>query len=479
MNKKLISNILVYIGILIIVLGFSFYKPVIADDESYNFQNINKIVNGAVIYKECNVIVTPLFFMITVPILKLIGCTLFNFRIVSAVLFSILFFVFYKMIEGFNIRKRIVFLITIITIFWYNIWIALTFSYNTLVVLFVLLSYVIIQKFYKEDKKYIWLQSIIWFLIFMSKQNVAILYGVALFFVEIFFSEKEFKERIKRFVKIGALSFIYVLVFLGILKALGILNDFIDYAVIGAKEFGTKNVYITGDGVILLLIELALTSLYAIVATSNIMDKKKDHILSIGLIAICMMGIGYPILNSGHMSKVLLMFLPIIIYIVNNYALKKEFKFDNLILNTAILCMLVIIGRVIYNVNNESLNSPSFSKGTVYENLKVYNMDTFKDMVSFLENNNSVMITNSSAMYMTYVNQNHSYFDLCFYGNVGRRTPTDVIDDINSSSDIEYVILKEKSNNDYSVQEITEVKDYVRSNMKFTKKIGEFEIYEK
>ena len=87
MNKKLISNILVYIGILIIVLGFSFYRPIMADDETYNFQNINKIVNGAVIYKECNVIVTPLFFMITVPILKLIGCTLFNFRIVSAVLF--------------------------------------------------------------------------------------------------------------------------------------------------------------------------------------------------------------------------------------------------------------------------------------------------------------------------------------------------------------------------------------------------------
>ena len=479
MNKKLISNVLVYIGILIIVLGFSFYRPIMADDETYNFQNINKIVNGAVIYKECNVIVTPLFFMIMVPILKLIGCTLFNFRLVSAVLFSIMFFVFYKMIENFNIRKRIAFLITIVTILWYNIWISLTFSYNTLIVLFVLLSYVIIQKFYNEDKKYIWLQSIIWFLLFMSKQNAAIFFGVALFFVETIFSEKAFKERIIRFVKIVALSFIYVLVFLGVLKILGILDYFIEYAIIGVKAFGTKNKYVTNGGVVFLSIELALTTIYALVATKSIMDEKKDYMHSIGLIAICMMGMGYPILNSGHMSKVLLMFLPIIIYIVNKFALEKELKFDNLILNTAILCMIVITGRVIYDVNNESLNCTPFSEGTIYEKLKIKNMNTFKEMVSFLENNNSIMITNSSAMYMTYVNQNHSYFDLCYYGNVGRRTPTDVIDDINRSSDIEYVILKDKSNNDYSVQEITEVKDYVRSNMKLTQKIGEFEIYKK
>ena len=58
------DNIKVLFIIFISIIGISLNVTIVSSDELWNFQNVYKLYNGFEIYKDANVICTPLFFLL-------------------------------------------------------------------------------------------------------------------------------------------------------------------------------------------------------------------------------------------------------------------------------------------------------------------------------------------------------------------------------------------------------------------------------
>ena len=59
-NEKLFVFILILLAVSLVALNYNLELS--ANDELWNFSNILKMINGYTIYKDLNVIITPLFF---------------------------------------------------------------------------------------------------------------------------------------------------------------------------------------------------------------------------------------------------------------------------------------------------------------------------------------------------------------------------------------------------------------------------------
>ena len=90
--KKLISlikkhdNIFVIILILFSILGMTYNVYFMNSDESYNFLNTYKMAEGLMIYKDSNVIITPLFFYVAEIFLRIFGENIFVFRTLNLII---------------------------------------------------------------------------------------------------------------------------------------------------------------------------------------------------------------------------------------------------------------------------------------------------------------------------------------------------------------------------------------------------------
>ena len=92
---------------IILIVGISaFFNILDCYDELWNFANAYKMFEGYTIYKELNVIVTPLFFYIAQLFFKIFGATLLSFRIYNFVISSILIILIYKILGTLKIVRR-------------------------------------------------------------------------------------------------------------------------------------------------------------------------------------------------------------------------------------------------------------------------------------------------------------------------------------------------------------------------------------
>ena len=182
--KELISKydgLFVAIFIFFSLIGINLDVILLNSDELWMFQNTYKIFNGFEIYKDTNLIMTPLFYLMGNLVFKLLGASFFTFRIYGLIIQTVFFILIYKLLKKFNIRK-LESLIIIQLLLILNIFEVIGYNYNLLSLMFWIVGLYLNLK----PKKYnTLLQSIIWFLIYFTKQNVAILYGVSLILFEI------------------------------------------------------------------------------------------------------------------------------------------------------------------------------------------------------------------------------------------------------------------------------------------------------
>ena len=90
------EDVFIFLLIAFSLIGITLNVKLDASDELWNFQNIYKMYNGFVIYKDANVICTPLFFYIGNLLFRVLGANFFVFRIYSIVIYSVYIFVNYK-----------------------------------------------------------------------------------------------------------------------------------------------------------------------------------------------------------------------------------------------------------------------------------------------------------------------------------------------------------------------------------------------
>ena len=483
------DNIIVILVFFIPILAISIKNNITINDEIWNFQNAYKMYNGFQIYKDCNVIVTPIFFYIAQLFFKIIGGNILAFRIYNAVLFEIFFFMIYQIFKNLKIKKINSLIYTIILFFLYGRYIFTGANYNILSVIFCMIGICLIQKF-KNKKYYNIFQGIIIYLIIFTKQNIGFLYLIGIIAVEFFENWNSKKQAIKNLAKQ-----LIIVAFLGIFTITimlyqGILFDFINYCFLGINEFAERN-FVIEQGNEPTIIKIIITGIAIYIVTAFLIKKEiinfdtkeeKKNLIILLIMAIPINFKIYPILNSYHTIFGFLFTFIIMLYLLDKVMLNNVMKKAD----AEYICILIILifGLVynFYGIMSLNSNKSNFSKGhPYYGSAKDEKFEEkLEEVLTYIderenEGKNVIFLSGDSCLYMIPKRKNNGKFDLPFVGNLGKDGKEGLINEIKEFDD-NTLILIDKENPFWQIPQ--DVREYIILNWRKIDEINDYYVME-
>lgn len=362
MKKLRIIGIIILITIAVLFIAAVILSmPLVAGDEFINYQNTCKIFNGEEIYNGVNIISTPLLFYIAIAFFKLFGSSFFVFRIYNIIINIIVAVMIYKIFLNLKIQRLYSIIYTLI------LEIAIVFvvvgkgpTYNILGLLIALIGI----NFYITKKKTVFhnvIQGIVIFLIIMTKQNIGIYYGLAYVIIELIINRK---KGIKQIIKTFCITSFGIMLYTIYLAVSGNLYGFINYTILGLKEF-TRNVAF--EGINFIIIDVIIVIIILMILYKKRYDIRNfENIITVFVFGTLMLVVGYPIADEWHMvvASIVLWILGIYILHINIISKKtiKEkilIKIIGCILYFMLICSITIIlkyGKDIYINENNKFN---------------------------------------------------------------------------------------------------------------------------
>lgn len=472
-KKCILFCILIFLPICL----YSFLLKVDVGDEIINMQSTVKMLNGNLIYKDFNVIITPLFFYIGKMILTLFGKNIFVFRIYNVLIYEFLFIALYKLLKKLNVKEEIAQLGILFILVLSTIFIQVGANYNILAIAFYILG---ISLYKKDDNvKNILVQGILMFLVFWTKQNVGIYYVLAICLSNVILDKKEkIIKNILLTLKEIAVFGICVLISCVAMYLQGNLFEFVDYAFLGMKDF-TNNNLIIGSEISSIIFIFLIASL--LIDVLYIYYMKKGEIVTLQEKSILIFSIflnltTFPIANMYHLSFAIILNFVMLLVIIN----KTDIKSTKIILPiTLIIYVAINVNACCYLLKNKNLelvlnkDSKFFGGFVNTELLKEINeVDTYIQEEE--EKGNKVIIfSEKSPLYMIELNKNNGILDLPFNGNLGRKGVSGLIEKIQNMNNVKVLLNEEPF-----WQIPLKAREYVLLNMKKIGEIGEFSIYE-
>lgn len=475
--KEILSkkNIFFCILLVIPIFLFSFFVNIDSGDEIINFQSLIKMLNGYTIYKDFNVIVTPIFFVLGELFLEIFGKNILIFRIYNVLIFIFLFISIYLTLRKLKISKEfsiftVLLLLTILSSF-----IKVGANYNVLAIAFYILGSII----YKREKSFknIILQGTFMFIVFFTKQNIGVYYIVAIAFLNML-SKDGILENLKQTAKELLVFFILLLASSLVMSLKGNFIEFIDYVFLGMGDFASKNFAIAEGTEILILIYFLSSALIYFLYISFIKKKKltTQEEKNLVIFSFFLNLTAFPILNMYHTSFAIILNLVMLIVILN-----KEIKVNSKILSyiniVVLICMNIYGISGVFKLERDSLIVDKISNyfgGFMEQKLqeKIELVDNYI-LEEGKKENRVVIISEKAALYMIPLNINNGDFDLAFVGNLGKNGESKLIEKVKNSENTKYLIDK----NIYW-QISLNLRNYIITNLEKTGDIGGFEIYE-
>ena len=343
------------IYILLILISCFFYTN-LSCDEIWNFQNIYKMYNGFIIYKDCNIIITPIFFVIGNLLFKIFNANLLTFKFYNLLIFASLPTSLYSLFItlDFNKRKAFLFSATIFSTFASGI--KTGANYNILAIVFVIIG---MNFFLLSRKKFIYLifNSFIIYATIFTKQNIGAYYVIGICLAE-FLLNKNFVTTIKRLLIQAIPAIILSCISLFIMYKYNILYDFINYAILGINEFSFSNFSLDIWSILLLL---AISSLYAFIfwiMKKNFITNQvvKENLKLLICISFPLNLVIYPILNLYHFLLALI-FVMILFFYILDY-----------------LVFTPILGKTLYNKLSVIISIIIITLDLLYSLLSIFNV---------------------------------------------------------------------------------------------------------
>lgn len=479
-NKEKIFCI---VFIVLAVATFSFNIMIDANDELWNFSNIYKMYYGEEIYKDCNVIVTPLFFYIGEILFKLLGANYLVFRLYNLILYTILFYLIFKLLKKLEISNVKIITYLIIIYFTICLCIPIGANYNILAFIFALLGviYNIDKKDKKQRKLEIFFQGLILFLVFMSKQSIGLLYLCAIVLINMI-EQNNLKIKLKKIFQILVIFSFMILSYIIYLYSKGVIAEFINYTVLGLFEFKDNNILF--DGYIwMFLVEIIVSILIIITLRRNkklINPKIKDNISTLMCFSIPLLLNSYPIFNGGHVLLSSIFTMITIIYFIdkilltdlmNNKVLIKVLKIFNVISMVVIIVLFGMINLSYIKVLQNNTHNIYYG-GIIKDPNNIQNITNYINE----QKNNGIdvkILSYKASLYNNILKINNGKFDLPFYGNLGIEGINGIIDEINNLKNTNILITKEN----IKYQESQKLRDYIINNYEKIGEIEEFYIY--
>lgn len=490
MNKNIFNKYCIFIIFtfcIIVLSAYTLTAEINVNDELWNFQNINKINNGFKIYKDANVIITPLFFYIGVIFLKIFGATLISFKIYNIAIgssFIILLFILFSKLKLSKLSSVLYTLLLGIIILVVSYGGA---NYNVLVCMLYILGtlfYLKENSFDKINNNII--QGIIIFLIFLTKQNVVIYYVLGMIISEILLN-KSFKIMFKNMFYKLLISFILLLLFLLFLYLNNNLYNFINIAILGMSEF-TSHFSICFEslwniGIVCIIITVVI--MYITNKNLNVNKIVKSNIIKLLCLGICLLFMMYPIINIYH--SLLASFLIYILgcYVLENILLMYNNKYINIIKKILVFFLILLmifisiyslIKYVVYINANNCEEIPVYSYCIIDKKIKsdILNITDY----IYKKEKKVIIFSDYAALYMIPLNISNGIMDLPFIGNMGYNGENSMLNNIKKLKNCEVLIIKKEEKEKSFTQQSEIIWNYITNNYKKIGEIEKFNIYE-
>lgn len=473
---------IVILFIACIISGDVFWNLLSNGDELINFFNTYKMSEGLTIYKDANVIITPLFFYIGKLFLLLLGKNILVFRIYNLIIYTFLYFIIYEIFKTLKVNKKSSLLYTIIIVLLTRNTIAAGANYNILSYVLVELGLLATLKIKNDNLRAI-AQGILTFLVFFTSQKLFAGY----FLILVIFELKN--KNIKILVKELIIALSLLIIYLGYLKLTGNLYYFVDYTILGIREFANKNVNADANmnqNMLYIANTIITTILYIIVPRiikkipdmSNENKQKQIKLFqTVFLFSLAGIILIVPILNSYHIIVANILIFVSLLYMINFFI--KDILNEKIIYVIIISVSVILAGRGIYRnsmyfktLNEIPENSPLY--GAILESSVKNEMG---DVIKYIKNSQKdVMVFSTySPMYSLVIHDlNNGKYDWLLRGNLGSGGEEKIINEIKSTKNKIALILEDEE----MYQFVHDAVDYIENNWKNIGKVGRFKIYE-
>ena len=446
MNK--IFKISIYFILFVMFFSYVFVYYQTCGDVIWNYGFSNAIVNGEVLYKDFNLISTPLY-----NIIMSIGLFIYNDLSVFFIEIIIIYlFMFVLLDKLFKDKYIFGIFITILFSFFFSF----IGSYNLLCIfLFLLLLYLEINNF--SDKKI----GFVIGLLLLTKHTIGIV--VLLFSIIGVFDKKRIIDRI-----IGC--FIPCVIFIFYLIIVGNLFNFIDLCILGLFSFSNSNGNYISIGSVISII-LFVFSLYII---------KKDRKNIINYYMASSICFAIPLFDSYHITMFLyLYFICLFVYLFEYKKVDfKNGRVINIIFSIIIVMFFIMYSYVTFNKfkDMKNINLPHFR----FMYLNKNDMKYRKVFEKYKKYNNRIMIDRMSTFMDISSNNRISYFNVMLYGNWGYDIEKKVVLKLNSLHNT-YIFINRFMIDcrDDKLQDYYPIYNYIDKNYELVDTIYDYNIYYK
>ena len=430
---KLIKNekfktFLIISGLFIFTFLINYFS-IVNNDVIWNYGFSYNVANGLKMYKDFNMVITPLYPTIFGSILKIFGNNMMVFYLSNSLVATIIFYIIYK-----NYKKTFIEMILLVSLISGP-------NYNSLCLLLLFLLILL------EDKnRNDYLIGLVLGFAFLTKSSMGLLALASLYYI------KDFKKIIKRIIGFLIPNLIYVIYFI---KS-SILKDYINYAFGSLFDFATRN-FSFSIGVIIFIV--------SIVYLINEYRKNKDiKVLYILFFQI----MSYPIFNYLH---IVFSIIPVIFYILLKNNNKLYLKYNKYLLILLISPILSTIFQVEFLDMSYGSNA---LKNKLIETKYISDAKTIKNNVSNLDNLYFVMYEGYYNKLLLDLDINK--YDVMLNGNLGYDGVNNTIKYFDKLPSGTKFIM-------YSTYEggqlPKEIYDHIKNNYKYSKKFDKYILYVK
>ena len=474
--KTIIKTIVLIVLFCIPLSLISLNAELIVGDELWNFQNISKMIHGGTMYENCNIIITPIFYLIGYCFVKLITGTILGFRIYNVCIFLGLLLSSFALFRTLKITRARSFIYTLLVFLFVMPYITVGANYNVLAEAIYVLGIVL---FLNKDKikGYNIFQGIVIFACIFTKQNIGLYYLIALVIAEITIDKKESVHYIIREIMVALVCTLIAVI---IMNIAGCFRGFLNYTIYGMGEFTTENLVIQ-DATKIVVIGYLVIALCSYILSFLLSRQNKEIINNVEVLCLfsIMLNISVlPIANIYHTSFAILINLVIFVYIFDVLFLHK---LNNKIALgiIAVIFYLAINSYGVVCVLRSEKNIKIVDNENVYfsANISEELSKRLEEVTNYIKEKEKegidvICLSADSPLYMTALNKNHGELDLCFIGNLGWNGKEKTLEKVQELKDTEILI----SNDEYW-QEVDEIKDYVRDNCEKLEPINNLEVY--
>jgi len=429
MSDYMKKKVLLFIFIFIIGFLMVFYAYP-SQDWVWNYGFCLNVSKGLVMYKDFNMVITPLYPLVIGNFMKIVGNSTISYSLICSFFFTLGMMVIYKY------KKNLFLPIVVLILNFFNP------SYNLWCLALFLFIY-----FLEEGKGHDYLIGFLLGLLFLTKTSFGLIVIASLYY---FKKPKKILKRIGGFLIPCVFFLIYFLI-------TSSLYDFINQVFLGLLDF-SKNNFDDKIGIFGLIIEIIVCSylIYDFIKNKNILTL---YVLLFQIMA-------YPIFNASHVVMAL---IPFIVYIID----KSKWKIDNIYIKIVLWALTItpLCGIILHIMNNEyTLGSGYLKDKYVFKDVN----DLYLEIKDIEGIEKAEFVTSYTYYYKLLLGLDIEKYDLLNYGNNGYNS-IKKIEDYYDSLDKGTIFIVPKVYE--GGQMIEEVYNYVKSNYKYKESVESFDIY--